>query len=92
MQTSEIEVVKNFDLVEGAAQLADAIALIEIFNGWFDDLTNASDTLVKKDELEISKYGCAYAQYRALGVAMEKLYALSDALSDAEERKAVLFK
>lgn len=92
MQTNEIEVVKNFDLIDGAAQLADAIALIEIFNRWFDELTNAGDVLVSKEEIETTKYMQADGQYRALGVAMEKLYALSDALSDAEQRNAVIFK
>lgn len=53
MQT--IDVIKNLDICDCVEDLDDALALVEVFECWLDDLTNVSDTLIKPDELPARK-------------------------------------
>lgn len=90
MQT--IDVIKNLDICDCIEDLDDALALVEVFECWLDDLTNVSDTLIKPDELPAWRYSDLPTYFRTLGIARQKMQQLSERLSKAEDGKAVLLK
>lgn len=88
MQT--VDVIKNLDITDCIEDLDDALALVEVFESWLDDLTNVSDTLIKPDELPAWKYSDLPTYFRTLGIARQKMQQLSDRLAKAEDGKAVI--
>lgn len=88
MQT--VDVVKNLDIIDCVEDLDDALALVEVFESWLDDLTNVSDTLIKPENLPAWKYSDMPTYFRTLGMARQKMLQLSDRLAKAEDGKAVI--
>lgn len=88
MQT--VDVVKNLDIIDCIEDLDDALALVEVFESWIDDLTNVSDTLIKPENLPAWKYSDLPTYFRTLGIARQKMLQLSDRLAKAEDGKAVI--
>lgn len=88
MQT--VDVIKNLDIFDCIEDLDDAIALVEVFESWIDDLTNVSDTLIKPENLPAWKYSDLPTYFRTLGIAKQKMLQLSDRLAKAEDGKAVI--
>lgn len=88
MQT--VDVVKNLDIFDCVEDLDDAIALVEVFESWIDDLTNVSDTLIRPENLPAWKYSDLPTYFRTLGIAKQKMLQLSDRLAKAEDGKAVI--
>lgn len=88
MQT--VDVIKNLDIIDCVEDLDDAIALVEVFESWLDDLTNVSDTLIKPENLPAWKYSDLPTYFRTLGMARQKMLQLSDRLAKAEDGKAVI--
>lgn len=88
MQT--VDVIKNLDIFDCIEDLDDAIALVEVFESWLDDLTNVSDTLIKPENLPAWKYSDLPTYFRTLGMARQKMLQLSDRLAKAEDGKAVI--
>ena len=88
MQT--VDVIKNLDIFDCVEDLDDAIALVEVFESWLDDLTNVSDTLIKPENLPAWKYSDLPTYFRTLGIARQKMLQLSDRLAKAEDGKAVI--
>lgn len=88
MQT--VDVVKNLDIIDCIEDLDDALALVEVFESWIDDLTNVSDTLIKPENLPAWKYSDLPTYFRTLGMARQKMLQLSDRLAKAEDGKAVI--
>nr|DAQ81066.1 MAG TPA: hypothetical protein [Caudoviricetes sp.] len=88
MQT--VDVVKNLDIIDCIEDLDDALALVEVFESWLDDLTNVSDTLIRPENLPAWKYSDLPAYFRTLGIARQKMLQLSDRLAKAEDGKAVI--
>lgn len=88
MQT--VDVVKNLDIIDCIEDLDDALALVEVFESWLDDLTNVSDTLIRPENLPAWKYSDLPTYFRTLGIARQKMLQLSDRLAKAEDGKAVI--
>lgn len=88
MQT--VDVIKNLDIFDCIEDLDDALALVEVFESWLDDLTNVSDTLIKPENLPAWKYSDLPTYFRTLGIARQKMLQLSDRLAKAEDGKAVI--
>lgn len=88
MQT--VDVIKNLDIIDCIEDLDDALALVEVFESWLDDLTNVSDTLIKPENLPAWKYSDMPTYFRTLGMARQKMLQLSDRLAKAEDGKAVI--
>lgn len=88
MQT--VDVIKNLDIIDCIEDLDDALALVEVFESWLDDLTNVSDTLIKPENLPAWKYSDLPTYFRTLGMAKQKMLQLSDRLAKAEDGKAVI--
>lgn len=88
MQT--VDVIKNLDIIDCIEDLDDALALVEVFESWLDDLTNVSDTLIKPENLPAWKYSDLPTYFRTLGIARQKMLQLSDRLAKAEDGKAVI--
>lgn len=88
MQT--VDVIKNLDIFDCIEDLDDALALVEVFESWIDDLTNVSDTLIKPENLPAWKYSDLPTYFRTLGIAKQKMLQLSDRLAKAEDGKAVI--
>ena len=88
MQT--VDVIKNLDIYDCVEDLDDALALVEVFESWLDDLTNVSDTLIKPENLPAWKYSDLPTYFRTLGIARQKMLQLSDRLAKAEDGKAVI--
>lgn len=88
MQT--VDVIKNLDIIDCIEDLDDALALVEVFESWIDDLTNVSDTLIKPENLPAWKYSDLPTYFRTLGIARQKMLQLSDRLAKAEDGKAVI--
>ena len=88
MQT--VDVIKNLDIFDCIEDLDDAIALVEVFESWLDDLTNVSDTLIRPENLPAWKYSDLPTYFRTLGIARQKMLQLSDRLAKAEDGKAVI--
>lgn len=88
MQT--VDVIKNLDIFDCIEDLDDAIALVDVFESWIDDLTNVSDTLIKPENLPAWKYSDLPTYFRTLGMARQKMLQLSDRLAKAEDGKAVI--
>ena len=85
-----VDVVKNLDIIDCIEDLDDALALVEVFESWLDDLTNVSDTLIKPENLPAWKYSDLPTYFRTLGIARQKMLQLSDRLAKAEAEKAVI--
>lgn len=85
-----VDVVKNLDIIDCIEDLDDALALVEVFESWLDDLTNVSDTLIKPENLPAWKYSDLPTYFRTLGIARQKMLQLSDRLAKAEDGKAVI--
>nr|DAR17151.1 MAG TPA: hypothetical protein [Caudoviricetes sp.] len=85
-----VDVVKNLDIIDCIEDLDDALALVEVFESWLDDLTNVSDTLIRPEELPAWKYSDLPTYFRTLGIARQKMLQLSDRLAKAEDGKAVI--
>lgn len=85
-----VDVVKNLDIFDCVEDLDDALALVEVFESWLDDLTNVSDTLIKPENLPAWKYSDLPTYFRTLGIARQKMLQLSDRLAKAEDGKAVI--
>lgn len=85
-----VDVIKNLDIFDCVEDLDDAIALVEVFESWLDDLTNVSDTLIKPENLPAWKYSDLPTYFRTLGIAKQKMLQLSDRLAKAEDGKAVI--
>lgn len=88
MQT--VDVIKNLDITDCIEDLDDALALVEVFESWLDDLTNVSDTLIRPEKLPAWKYSDMPTYFRTLGIARQKMQQLSDRLAKAEDGKAVI--
>lgn len=85
-----VDVVKNLDIIDCIEDLDDALALVEVFESWLDDLTNVSDTLIRPENLPAWKYSDLPTYFRTLGIARQKMLQLSDRLAKAEDGKAVI--
>ena len=85
-----VDVVKNLDIIDCIEDLDDALALVEVFESWLDDLTNVSDTLIKPENLPAWKYSDLPTYFRTLGIARQKMLQLSDRFAKAEDGKAVI--
>lgn len=85
-----VDVIKNLDICDCVEDLDDALALVEVFESWIDDLTNVSDTLIKPENLPAWKYSDLPTYFRTLGIAKQKMLQLSDRLAKAEDGKAVI--
>lgn len=85
-----VDVIKNLDIFDCIEDLDDALALVEVFESWIDDLTNVSDTLIKPENLPAWKYSDLPTYFRTLGIARQKMLQLSDRLAKAEDGKAVI--
>ena len=85
-----VDVIKNLDIFDCIEDLDDAIALVDVFESWLDDLTNVSDTLIKPENLPAWKYSDLPTYFRTLGIARQKMLQLSDRLAKAEDGKAVI--
>lgn len=85
-----VDVIKNLDIFDCIEDLDDALALVEVFESWLDDLTNVSDTLIKPENLPAWKYSDLPTYFRTLGIAKQKMLQLSDRLAKAEDGKAVI--
>lgn len=85
-----VDVIKNLDIFDCIEDLDDALALVEVFESWIDDLTNVSDTLIKPENLPAWKYSDLPTYFRTLGIAKQKMLQLSDRLAKAEDGKAVI--
>lgn len=85
-----VDVVKNLDITDCLEDLDDALALVDVFESWLDDLTNVSDTLIKPENLPAWKYSDLPTYFRTLGIARQKMLQLSDRLAKAEDGKAVI--
>lgn len=85
-----VDVIKNLDIIDCIEDLDDALALVEVFESWIDDLTNVSDTLIKPENLPAWKYSDLPTYFRTLGIAKQKMLQLSDRLAKAEDGKAVI--
>nr|DAF49655.1 MAG TPA: hypothetical protein [Myoviridae sp. ctuev19] len=88
MQT--VDVIKNLDIFDCIEDLDDAIALVDVFESWLDDLTNVSDTLIKPENLPAWKYSDLPTYFRTLGIARQKMLQISDRFAKAEDGKAVI--
>lgn len=88
MQT--VDVIKNLDIIDCIEDLDDALALVEVFESWLDELTNVSDTLIKPENLPAWKYSDLPTYFRTLGIARQKMLQLSDRFAKAEDGKAVI--
>ena len=85
-----VDVIKNLDIIDCIEDLDDALALVEVFESWLDDLTNVSDTLIRPENLPAWKYSDLPTYFRTLGIARQKMLQLSDRLAKAEDGKAVI--
>ena len=85
-----VDVIKNLDIFDCIEDLDDALALVEVFESWIDDLTNVTDTLIKPENLPAWKYSDLPTYFRTLGIAKQKMLQLSDRLAKAEDGKAVI--
>ena len=85
-----VDVIKNLDIFDCIEDLDDAIALVDVFESWLDDLTNVSDTLIKPENLPAWKYSDLPTYFRTLGIARQKMLQISDRFAKAEDGKAVI--
>ena len=88
MQT--VDVIKNLDICDCVEDLDDALALLDVFESWLDELTNASDALIQPSDISIGKYIDLPDYFRMLGIARQKMLQLSSRLANAEDGKAVI--